>query len=271
MSDKFYFLHEYLTVSLLKKLNNLTFHRENMKRDQLALLKQFDLSLQYIVKDAQKMDFKSLSRDKLTHQKRISVKIQHLMSVRDKKGALEIVSQNCLEWDRMTQELNPERVLTENLADYAEAIERGDYESVNSLLIKDQRNRKIDFKEARPKDFDITQEAKIMVQDTSKKLQSLTVALTDPLEKSRIITGNMTASGILYFHFTGSSKWFLTLFPYCPKDGPKDPISLPNNFGFNLRDSCIVQVEESLLVFKFGDQVLTYQLDNLSTGNPVSR
>ena len=124
---------------------------------------------------------------------------------------------------------------------------------MNSLLAKDLRNREIDFKEARPIEFDITQEAKYMVQKTSNKLQNLTVALTYPIEKSRIITGNMTASGILYFHFTGSSKWFLTLFPYCHEDGPKDPISLPNNLGFNLRDSCIVQVEESLLVFKFGD------------------
>ena len=50
-----------------------------------------------------------------------------------------------------------------------------------------------------------------------------------------------------------------------------EQIKLPRELGFSLEASRILQVESSVLVFKFGQPMKVYRLDQLWTGRPKAK
>ena len=71
----------------------------------------------------------------------------------------------------------------------------------------------------------------------------------------------------LYFHYPRMKKWKHKVFAYdTDKGSVLEPVTLPDDLEVDLHLTSVIQVKNSLLLFKQGKSVLVSKLDNLGTG-----
>lgn len=158
--------------------------------------------------------------------------------------------------------------LTEEISEYIDAIDGENPEKINELLAFDQKNRKSERQLTRRPNNKVLKFVNRQTESTSDKLTDLASTLMLPRPESREIVRTHYCT-----HQTNNFK--ITLFSYniaSPEAAGK--IELPEEFGFDLKESKLIQVRDFILVFKpmkEEEKIAVYKLEKLDSNKPTCK
>ena len=158
--------------------------------------------------------------------------------------------------------------LTEEISEYIDAIDGENPEKINELLASDQKNRKSELQLTRRPNNKVLKFVNRQTESTSDKLTYLASTLMLPRPESREIVRTHYCT-----HQTNNFK--STLFSYnIASPDAAGKIELPEEFGFNLFESKLIQVRDFILVFKpmkEEKQIVVYKLEKLDSNKPTCK